>query len=205
MLRCKQLYWSAILVLFTAGFAQAAAVYVYRLPDGSHLITDQQYNDGVHTLVRVTRRVNDAGKYASQHFQKRNTEKFTRFDPLIRQLAAQYSVDAALVKAVVHTESFFNPQAKSRKGARGLMQLMPQTAALYGVSDSYDPEQNLEAGVKHLRYLLDKYPSKLPHALAAYNAGETAVQSYDGIPPYPETRRYVRKVLDYQTYYRAWF
>ena len=206
MVREKQWLWFVVLSLLGLSGAQAAnAVYVYRLPDGSHLITDRQYHDGVHRLVRVTRRINDAGRYASTRFHKRNKEKLTRFDALIRQTAARYSVDAALVKAVVHTESYFNPQATSRAGAQGLMQLMPKTAALYGVANAFDPEQNLEAGVRHLRYLLDKYPSNLRNALAAYNAGESAVHAYDGVPPFPETRQYVRKVLDYQTYYRTWF
>lgn len=206
MIREKQWLWFVVLFVLGCGSAQAAnAVYIYRLPDGSHLITDRQYHDGVHRLVRVTRRINDAGRYASTKFHKRNNEKLTRFDALIRRTAARHSVDAALVKAVVHTESYFDPRAKSRKGAQGLMQLMPETAAVYGVANAFDPEQNLEAGVRHLRYLLDKYPTNLSNALAAYNAGESAVHAHDGVPPFPETRQYVRKVLDYQTFYRTWF
>ena len=102
----------------------------------------------------------------------------------------------------MHTESYFNPKAKSHKGATGLMQLMPQTAALYGIRNLRDPHQNLEAGVQHLRYLMAKYPTNLAHVLAAYNAGEEAVHKYQGIPPYNETRRYIQKVMLYHEFYQ---
>jgi soluble lytic murein transglycosylase-like protein len=111
-------------------------------------------------------------------------------------------VDVALVKAVIHAESYFNYRAVSHAGARGLMQLMPATARKYGVTDMNDPEQNLRAGVQYLRDLLDKYPKNLAWAVAAYNAGEKAVNRYQGIPPYDETRRYVKKVLAYHDFYR---
>ena len=121
---------------------------------------------------------------------------------LIRKTASQYDVDVALVKAIIHAESYFNPNATSKKGASGLMQLMPETARQYGLHDLYNPQQNIQAGVKYLRYLLDKYPYQLKNAIAAYNAGERVVNFYKGIPPYPETRNYVEKVLNYQAFYR---
>lgn len=183
----------------------AAAVYVYRLPDGSHLITDRRYRDAAHELIRVTGDASEVGRLASPRYHSRRHETLARYDALIKETAARYGVDAALVKAIVHTESYFNPEARSRSGAIGLMQLMPRTAERYGVSDIYDPAQNIDAGVKHLKYLLGRYPSRLAHALAAYNAGERAVETYDGIPPYAETRRYVRKVMDFHAYYRTWF
>jgi len=113
----------------------------------------------------------------------------------IRETAERYGVDATLVEAVIRVESAFNPWAVSRKGAQGLMQLMPQTANALGVRDSFNPRQNIDGGVRHLRYLLDRYPGNIPFALAAYNAGEGAVDYYRGIPPYPETQQYVQKVL----------
>lgn len=112
---------------------------------------------------------------------------------LVEHLAAAYGVDARLVHAVVAAESGYQPAAVSRKGAMGLMQLMPATARQYAVADPFDPRANLEAGIQHLKKLLDRF--ELPLALAAYNAGEQAVERFGGIPPYRETRAYVAQVL----------
>ena len=109
--------------------------------------------------------------------------------------AERYGGPERLVSAVIRAESGFNPTAVSRKGARGLMQLMPSTAAMLGVRDSFDPRQNIDGGVRHLRTLMDRFSQNLPLAVAAYNAGESAVLAHGGIPPYPETREYVRRVL----------
>ncbi|MBI1735200.1 MAG: transglycosylase SLT domain-containing protein [Candidatus Rokubacteria bacterium] len=113
----------------------------------------------------------------------------------VREAAARYGVPEKLVTAVIRAESGFNPYAVSPKGARGLMQLMPQTASLLGVRDSFNPAQNIDGGVRHLRRLIDRFANNLPLALAAYNAGEQAVTTYRGIPPYPETQGYVQKVM----------
>ncbi len=113
----------------------------------------------------------------------------------IRDAAERYGVPIRLVSAVIRAESGFNPRAVSPKGAQGLMQLMPTTAATLGVRNSFDPRQNIDGGVRHLRGLIDRFPNNLPLALAAYNAGEKAVVQYRGIPPYPETQDYVTKVL----------
>jgi hypothetical protein len=113
----------------------------------------------------------------------------------IREAAERNGVSPALVEAVIRVESAFNPWAVSPKGAQGLMQLMPRTASALGVRDSFNPRQNIEGGVRHLRYLLDRYPGNLSLALAAYNAGEGAVDYYGGVPPYAETRQYVQQVL----------
>jgi soluble lytic murein transglycosylase-like protein len=115
----------------------------------------------------------------------------------IRETAERYGVSASLIEAVIRVESAFNPWAVSRKGAQGLMQLMPQTASALGVRDSFNPRQNIDGGVRHLRYLLDRYPGNTALALAAYNAGEGAVGYYGGVPPYPETQQYVKKVLEH--------
>ena len=115
------------------------------------------------------------------------------FAELISTVAAAHDVDARLVHAVIEQESNYQPRARSRKGARGLMQLMPATARQYGVRNSYDPKSNLEAGVRHLKDLLSRL--ELPTALAAYNAGEATVRRYGGLPPFPETQSYVRNIL----------
>jgi soluble lytic murein transglycosylase-like protein len=113
----------------------------------------------------------------------------------IAEAAQRYGVPERLVAAVIRAESGFNPRAVSSKGAQGLMQLMPGTASILGVRNSFDPRQNIDGGVRHLRSLLDRFPDNLALAIAAYNAGEKAVTTHRGIPPYPETRDYVSKVL----------
>jgi soluble lytic murein transglycosylase-like protein len=121
-------------------------------------------------------------------------------DKLVREAAERHKVDPALVRAVIETESNWNPAAKSRKGAMGLMQLIPTTAMRFGVNDAYNPGQNVDAGVKYLKVLLERYRGNLDLALAAYNAGEGAVDRAGGVPTYRETQNYVRKVQD--AYYR---
>ena len=114
----------------------------------------------------------------------------------IREVASRYGIDVRLVEAVIWVESMFDPWAVSRKGAQGLMQLMPGTASSLGVRDAFNPRQNIDGGVRHLRALLDRYSGNLPLALAAYNAGDEAVRWHRGVPPYPETQHYVRKILE---------
>jgi soluble lytic murein transglycosylase len=114
---------------------------------------------------------------------------------VIRIVAERHGVPEQLVSAVIRVESGFNPRAVSPKGARGLMQLMPETASILGVRDSFDPGENIDGGVRHLRGLLERYGNNLPLVLAAYNAGEGAVNTHGGIPPYPETRAYVGRIL----------
>ncbi len=116
-------------------------------------------------------------------------------DGLIEAFAAEHSIDSALIRAVIRAESNFNHKAVSRKGAQGLMQLMPATIWRLSVGDAFDPHENIGAGVRYLRQLLDQFQGDLTLALAAYNAGENAVLRYRGVPPYQETREYVRKVL----------
>jgi hypothetical protein len=114
------------------------------------------------------------------------------YDPMIQSASTKHGVSADLVRAVIQVESGYQPRARSTKGAMGLMQLMPETARQYGATNPYDPRSNIEAGVKYLRALLDQF--ELPLALAAYNAGEAAVRRFGGIPPFPETQDYVRKI-----------
>jgi len=117
----------------------------------------------------------------------------TPYGDLIDRYASEQQVSARVVRAVIKVESNYQERARSRKGAMGLMQLMPETARRYAVADPYEPGSNIEAGIKHLKSLLDRF--ELPLALAAYNAGEAAVLRFGGIPPYPETQNYVRRVL----------
>jgi len=125
------------------------------------------------------------------------------FEPLIKSLASEYGVDCSLIKAVIHAESGYNPNAVSPKGAQGLMQLMPKTAQGLKVSNSFDPKENLRGGVRYLRFLLDTFKGDVTLALAAYNAGLNRVSQYGGVPPYQETRNYVSRVLSYQKSYQS--
>jgi len=124
----------------------------------------------------------------------RHGDRVALYQPLIRAAAARYGVDSRLVEAVVRVESGGNPRAVSPKGALGLMQLMPARAAQLGVRDPFDPELNLDGGVRHLRDLLQRFGGDVRLALAAYHAGADAVRAYRGIPPYPDTRQYVQLV-----------
>jgi len=124
------------------------------------------------------------------------------FEPIINSCALEYGVDKSLVKAVIHAESGYNPNAVSRVGAAGLMQLMPKTAHDLKVSNSFDPSENIRGGVRYLRFLLDTFKGDVTLALAAYNAGLSRVAQYKGIPPYEETRNYVGKVLSYRKSYQ---
>jgi hypothetical protein len=161
---------------------------VVRLVDGDGVLhltnvpTDPRYR-GQPGITGISVRVPPTDRSAS------------RYAAEIQEISARYGVSAALVEAVVRTESGFDPAAVSAKGAGGLMQLMPGTAQALGVVDRFDPRDNIIGGVRHLRYLLDRYQGSLSLALAAYNAGEGVVDTYRGVPPYPETQQYVRQVL----------
>ena len=125
-----------------------------------------------------------------------------QYDGLIAGTAGKYELDYALVKAVIKAESNFNTKAVSKKGAKGLMQLMPQMASVLGVTDCFNPLDNIDGGIRYLRYLLDTYQGDLSLTVAAYNAGEGAVAKYRGIPPFSQTRSYVRRVLENYDQYR---
>lgn len=173
-------YFLLILLLLMASSVDAA---IYRYVDaGGHLhFTDVPTNTRYHFYR------NDSGS--------------TRLSTLISHYADRFRLDAALVKAVIKVESDFDPRVVSNKGAQGLMQLMPATAREVGVSDPFDPGQSIYGGTCYLRRMLDTFNSDLDQALAAYNAGPNAVQRYGGIPPYAETRNYVRRVKHYLDYY----
>jgi len=126
----------------------------------------------------------------------------TRYDRLIREISQKYDVDPALVKAVIKAESDFNPYAVSKKGAQGLMQLMPKTLKDLKVYDPFHPVENIDGGVRYLKRLLKQFNNDISLTLAAYHAGAKTVEKYEDIPPYQDTQHYVKKVLNYFDRYR---
>lgn len=129
-------------------------------------------------------------------------KKSEPFHPIILKAANRHEVDPALVKAVIMVESRYNPHAISKRGAKGLMQLMPRTARSLGVEDSFNPEHNVNGGVKYLKQLLDEFDDNLKFALAAYNAGSSKVRRYRGVPPIKSIQYYVNRVFEYYQYYK---
>ena len=184
---------AALIVLLTSGSVQAA-VYVYVTPDGSTLITDKQLNKKGYWLKKSYK----TKPYRSRNIQAPYLAKPIRsqYDALIVNTALKYDLEPSFIKAVIHVESAFDHLAVSKAGAMGLMQLMPATAASYQLtSNTFNPSNNIEAGVQHMKDLMDRYNRNMKLSLAAYNAGAGAVRKYNGIPPYEETQNYVKKVM----------
>ena len=125
------------------------------------------------------------------------------FQPIVLKAANRYEIDPALVMAIIMAESSYNPKAISKKGAKGLMQLMPTTARSLGVKDSFNPEHNINAGVRYFKKLLSRFDGDIELALAAYNAGSRKVREHRGIPPFRATRHYIKKVIKYYRYYKT--
>lgn len=194
----QELLCAGLLALATvlAPFAQAGEddIHVYKQADGTRLFTDLRKS---HPGARYMGTYGRPTAYKSCGRMSPGLLK-TRGDsylPLIREHARTHQVPAELVRAVMQVESCFDRRAVSRVGARGLMQLMPQTAAALGVKDSFDPSQNIEGGARYLGMMRKRYPSDWKLALAAYNAGPGAVDRHRGVPPYPETLGYVKRVM----------
>lgn len=180
----------ALLVSALLAMAVPAPADIYRLIDEQGVIhlSDKPAGDDWKLIVRTR-------KAWSPDRVRPMPENRTRFWPLVDAAARRHGLNQALIDAVITAESGYNPDALSTAGALGLMQLMPDTARAFGVADPTDPAQNIEGATRYLRQLMDRYLN-LELALAAYNAGETAVARFDNrIPPYPETRHYVRKVM----------
>lgn len=186
-------------VCFGAAISDAEArLYVYSTPDGSRVITDHPMGGKGYRLLFSSQGPENVGAVAAGRRltpTKPKHDYTTVYDPLIRRAAKKQRLEPALLKAIIHVESGFNARAVSKKGASGLMQLMPATAKRYGVKNIFDPTENIHAGARYLNDLMRLYHNNKRLALAAYNAGEKSVEKYRGIPPYRETRNYVHKVL----------
>ena len=173
-----------------------AEIFKYRGPDGSIHFTDHPMPSGYQLLWKIGKpnppRPATSGAFSASRMQQNKSQ----LTPLIEKTAKKLRLHPGLLHAIILVESAYNPKATSEKGAQGLMQLMPGTAERYGVTDAYDPLQNLEGGARYLKDLLAMFKYDLKLALAAYNAGEGAVKKYGNeIPPYPETQNYVIKVM----------
>jgi hypothetical protein len=183
-------------LLGVAPVAHATGVYEYRGADGTRVFTNVPSEPARPARLAPITIVTGAGF----GFPRMAGDR-TPYDALIREIASRYDVEYALVKAMIKAESAFDPRAVSSKGAQGLMQLMPATAADYAVEDAFTPRDNIEGGVRHLRMLLDRYDNNVLLAVAAYNAGHGRVEQAGGIPPLPETQAYVERVLRYRAGY----
>lgn len=202
MLAVSRYRRTPFLLFFLLALSSAHAestVYYSEDENGVARFSDEQGDDAKTYEPQARLTVVDTTRSFLVHNRwKANHEKFR---DIIYDKAREYEVDPFIVQALILAESAYNPDAISRVGAQGLMQLMPKTAELYGVTNIRDPEENITGGVKLLRDLIDRYNGNLDLALAAYNAGETAVEKYRGIPPYNETIDYVRKVRKYYSHF----
>ncbi len=186
----------------------AGQVYMYKDNQGSTLLTNKKSSDKSLQRVKITyypdsniHRYSNWGATEASVKPSFNKNK-DAFDHIIKQASSTHGVSEGLIKAVMHTESGFNVNARSPVGAQGLMQLMPATARRFNVSNAYDPQQNIMAGAKYLAWLLKRFNGDQSLALAGYNAGEGNVSKYGGIPPFRETQDYVRRVNSrYQNLY----
>ncbi len=182
---CFLLATAVFLTVADNSFSQALYSYV------------NESGDRVLTNIPPTRPVSDlkiTGTPETNPLPVNPSPQSQNFDPIIEKYASNYQLDPSLIRSIIAQESGFNPKALSPKGARGLMQLMPQTAARLGVKNSYDPEQNIQGGVKHFKFLMDSFNNNLELSLAAYNAGENLVQRLGRVPAIKETRDYVQSI-----------
>jgi len=203
MMSCKHI---AILLLLGCGLTRLgwADIYAYTADDGSVSLsivpTDERYS----VLIAAPDQAVAAAPVAAISKAKSGLARKAGYDQVVDEVSRTYGLESALLHAVISVESRYNPKAVSKKGAAGLMQLMPQTAKRYGVADAFDPLQNLNGGARYLRDLLRLFNNNTSLALAAYNAGEQAVVKYGNrIPPYRETLNYVPQVLDFYQRYQT--
>ena len=188
----------------------AGQIYMYKDSNGSTLLTNRKSADRSLTKVKVTyypesniHSYRNWGNSEASVLPSYSRNK-NAFDHIIQQAAQQHGVSEGLIKAVMHTESGFNVNARSPVGAQGLMQLMPATARRFNVSNAYDPQENIMAGAKYLAWLLKRFNGNTRLAIAAYNAGEGNVDKYGDVPPFRETRDYVKRVTSrYQNLYAS--
>lgn len=189
--------------------AQAGNMYIYKDQGGQVLLTNVNPSGNFEKFtkkVKVTyykdaKMYDGSSSYASSAASTSGSRN--AYDSYIRASAARHGVDPALMKAMMHTESAFNPNARSPVGAQGLMQLMPATARRFKVSNPWDPADNIEGSAKYIAWLLRRFNNNVEHAVAGYNAGEGNVDKYGGIPPFAETRNYVKSVMSrYHSLYK---
>jgi len=172
--------------------AAEADIYMRRGPDGTLHFSNCPMGTDWKLYARENKK---QYRYASYPSRTRNPYPPAGYEELITSAARTYGLNPRIIRSVIEVESGFNPFARSPKGAMGLMQIMPQTAYDLGLNDPWDPAENIAAGTRYLSWLLRKYNGNLQLALAAYNAGPSAVDAYGGIPPYQETTEYVKNVL----------
>ena len=195
-------YAMAALALCTAAVCAASpAIYRYVDADGVVHFTDKPDSTRYRLVELTPRGLTRSG----DPYDPRLLARATQYDAIIEAEAKSAGVEPNLLRAVIVVESGFNSRAVSKRGAVGLMQLMPETAEQLGVDDAYDPWQNIDGGTRYLCEMIDRFPGELELALAAYNAGPEAVRQYQGVPPYAETRGYVRRVLSYYKKFHADF
>lgn len=180
----------------------AGPIYVYKDADGATRFSSKAPPRGVEAKV-FTAKDSKFSRYSGRTSYRWELASRNKFNGLIARAALRHRVNAGLVKAVIHAESAFNPRAISPKGALGLMQLMPENCRRYGVRNPFSVEENINAGARMLADLHRKYRGDLRLTLAAYNAGEAAVEKFGGVPPFPETREYVRRVLELRQRYQG--
>jgi soluble lytic murein transglycosylase-like protein len=200
---------AAILVLSTASSGRAD-IYRCKRPNGVHHYTNiREPGRRCELVVRGTSRARSSAHKKSSAPRSTGRRgpsdqaRYSRYDALIDEAAALYELPQSFIRAIMRVESDFNATVVSRAGAMGLMQLMPMTARSMGVSDPFDARQNILGGARYLRILANRFSGDLILTVAAYNAGEGAVEKYNGIPPYEETQRYVRRVLKHYYAYRT--
>ena len=190
--------WVAGLTLAMVSPA-SADIYQCRNKDGSlHFTNSVRPKRGCKRVIKARKARSTrstAPKKSKRHRTKRDPDRYIKYDAIIDKAAEFYRLPEPFIRAVMRVESDFNPTVVSHAGASGLMQLMPKTARAMGVSDVFNPRQNILGGARYLRVLANRYDGDMVLTLAAYNAGEGAVDKYGGIPPYKETQRYVRRVL----------
>lgn len=191
-------------ILLTLAAAAQADIYRCTGEDGVPLFTNIPNDRRCMVVIKAKQAEPDPVAALVLDRTARRIGKVTRerYEEHVQAAAREHQVEAALIHAVISAESAYNPLARSTKGARGLMQLIPETGARYGATNLLDPKQNIDAGTRYLKDLMAMFGNDLKLAIAAYNAGEGAVQRYGTIPPYAETRNYVPKVLAYYKRYR---